>query len=94
MVILQIEHHVASYETWRKAFDSDPVDRKNSGVKQVKIFHIPEDPNLVVVDVIFESMDNAKATLSSLQKLWGKVGGMLASVPKTRFLELVDSIEV
>jgi len=94
MVILQIEHHVASYEAWRKAFDEDPVDRKNSGVKQVKIYHIPEDPNLVVVDVFFDNIEQAKATLGSLQKLWSKVAGMLASVPKTRFLELVDVIEV
>ena len=94
MVILQIEHHVSSYEIWRKAFDSDPVNRKESGVKTVRIYNTPEDPNLVVVDVIFENMEDAKATLISLQKLWGKVGGMLASVPKTRFLEMVDSIEV
>ena len=94
MVILQIEHHVASYESWRKAFDSDPVDRKNSGVKQVKIFHIPEDPNLVVVDVVFDNLEQAKATLGSLQKLWGKVGSMITSVPRIRFLELVDSIEI
>jgi len=94
MVILQIEHHVASYETWKKAFDSDPVDRKNAGVKKVKIYRIPEDLNLVVVDVLFDNMEQAKATLGSLQKLWGKVGGMIASVPKTRFLELMDTIEV
>ena len=94
MVILQIEHQVSSYETWRKAFDSDPVNRKKSGVKDIRIYLSSDDPNHVIVDVAFESIEQAKATLGELQKLWGKVTGVVASVPKTRFMYLVDSITI
>jgi hypothetical protein len=34
MAILRIEHRVPSYESWKQAFDSDPVDRKGSGVRR------------------------------------------------------------
>lgn len=34
MLILQIEHKVPNYEGWKKAFDSDPISRKKSGVKR------------------------------------------------------------
>lgn len=32
MTILRIEHGVPSFEGWKKAFDSDPVNRKKMGV--------------------------------------------------------------
>jgi len=94
MVILQIEHQVPSYETWRKAFDSDPFDRKKTGVKNVRIYVSTEDPNHVIVDVAFESIEEAKSTLVELQKLWGKITGVVSSVPKTRFMFMVDEVNV
>ena len=38
MYILQIEHPVPNYEGWKKAFDSDPVNRKNQVFIVIK-FH-------------------------------------------------------
>ena len=94
MVILQIEHQVPNYESWRNAFDGDPLNRKESGVKEIRIYRSSEDSNHIIVDVAFESMEKAKTILAALQKLWGKVEGIVASVPKTRFMEMVDSIKV
>jgi hypothetical protein len=37
MVILRIEHRVSNYGGWKQAFDSDPVDRKGSGVRRYQI---------------------------------------------------------
>jgi hypothetical protein len=31
MIIHQIEHKVPNCDGWKKAFDSDPIDRKNPG---------------------------------------------------------------
>jgi hypothetical protein len=28
MIVLQIEHKVADFSGWKKAFESDPIDRK------------------------------------------------------------------
>ena len=94
MVILQIEHQVPSYEIWRKAFDSDPFNRKETGVKKIRIYTSSDDPNHIIVDVAFESIEEAKATLGELQKLWGKITGVVASVPKTRFMNMVDEVSV
>ena len=44
MYILQIEHPVPNYEGWKKAFDSDPVSRKQSGVRHYKISRKTDDP--------------------------------------------------
>jgi hypothetical protein len=40
MPILQIEHKVANFDGWKKAFDSDPVGRKKSGVRRDHIFRV------------------------------------------------------
>lgn len=33
MPILRIQHSVPNFESWKRAFDSDPMDRKGSGVR-------------------------------------------------------------
>jgi hypothetical protein len=38
MIVLQIEHSVPNYEAWKIAFESDPVNRKESGVRGYGIF--------------------------------------------------------
>lgn len=51
MIILQIEHPVPSFEEWKRAFDSDPVDRQRSGVRRYRILRPVDDPNFVVIDL-------------------------------------------
>ncbi len=45
MVILQIEHPVPSFDAWKKAFDSDPVNRKQSGVRRYRVLRPIDNPN-------------------------------------------------
>lgn len=94
MIVLQIEHKIANYNGWKKAFDSDPVDRKKSGVKHYRIYKPTDDPNYVVVDLEFENLTTAQMTLESLKKLWEKVEGTVMVNPKFRILEIVDFKEV
>lgn len=42
MITLRIEHKIANYEAWKKAFDSDPINRQQSRVKRYRIYR-PED---------------------------------------------------
>jgi len=93
MTILQIEHQVPNYDGWKKAFDSDPIDRKKSGVKRFRIYRPSDQPNYVIIDLEFESLDNAQATLAALKNLWGKVEGTVMMNPKTRILELLNTTE-
>lgn len=90
MTILQIEHQVPNYDGWKKAFDSDPIDRKKSGVIRYRIYRLAEDPNYVIIDLEFDNPNNAQMALVALKNLWSKVEGTIMVSPKTRILEVVD----
>lgn len=93
MVTLRIEHKIASYEGWRKAFDSDPIDRKKSGVKQYRIYQPADDEKYIIIDLDFENIENAVAALEALKILWGRVEGTLMFNPQTRILNVIEKAE-
>jgi hypothetical protein len=90
MIILQIEHQVVNFESWKKAFDNDPIDRKKSGVKRYRVYRSNEDPNLVIIDLEFDELNSARQTLAALRNLWPKIEGIIVFTPHTRILEIVD----
>ena len=90
MTVLQIEHQVPNYEGWKKAFDSDPIDRKKSGVKRYRVYRATDDPNYVIIDLEFDNFNDAQIALNALKGLWSKVEGTVMVNPKTRILNVVD----
>jgi hypothetical protein len=90
MTILQIEHQVPNYDGWKKAFDSDPIDREKSGVKSYCVYRPTDNPNYVVIDLEFDDFDKAQMTLNALKSLWTKMEGTVMVNPKTRILDVVD----
>ena len=93
MIILQIEHKVPNYDGWKKAFDSDPIDRKRSGTRYYRIYQPTDDPNYVIVDLGFDNLADAETALAALRKLWNQVEGKVMTGPKTRILNIVESKE-
>jgi len=93
MTVLQIEHKVQSFDGWKKAFESDPIGRKKSGVKRYRIYRPTEDPNYVIVDLEFDNLNNAQSTLAALKQLWSKVEGTIMMNPQTRILDIVETHE-
>ena len=93
MIVLQIEHPVPDFNGWKKAFDSDPLNRKQSGVKRYKIFRQADNPNYVIVDLEFDNVVQAEAMLSALQKLWNQVEGKVMTGPKARIIEFAEGKE-
>jgi hypothetical protein len=93
MTVLRIEHKVPSFEGWKKAFESDPIDRKKSGVKKYRICQPVDDPNYVVIELEFENLNDAESALAALRNLWGKVEGTVMFSPKTMILEVAESFE-
>ncbi len=92
MHILQIEHGTRDFETWKKAFDSDPVGREAGGVRGYRVSRLGDDPNHAVVDLEFDSSDEAEAFLEKLRELWRRVGDDLGlEGPDGRILEVVES---
>ena len=91
MHTLQIEHEVPNYEGWKKAFNSDPINRKLSGVKSYRIYQPKDNSKLVIVELDFENIDQLNTTFQALQILWNKVQGSVMSNPKTKIFEIVES---
>ncbi|CAN5656341.1 hypothetical protein BH18ACT17_BH18ACT17_07380 [soil metagenome] len=87
MVVVRIEHQVPDYTTWKQAFDSDPVGREQSGVLRYRILRAIDDPNYVMIDLEFDSVERAEAFVGSMQGVWGRVQGMLISDPRARIAE-------
>ncbi|MEP6951749.1 MAG: hypothetical protein ABI863_20825 [Ginsengibacter sp.] len=93
MIVLQIEHLVPDYNGWKKAFDSDPVNRKQSGVKRYRIFRQVDNSNFVILELEFDNLAEAGSMLGSLQKLWKQVEGKVMNGPQARIVEIVESKE-
>jgi len=90
MATIRIEHPVPDFGAWKKAFDSDPLHRKQSGVRRYRIFRAVDNPNFVTVDLEFDSSTEAHALLGALQTLWRRVEGTVVEGPRARILETVE----
>jgi hypothetical protein len=73
VVTLRIEHPVPDVDAWRRAFDADPLDRRGSGVRRYRVLRSLDDPSHVMVDLDFNSREEAEAMRSALQRMWGRV---------------------
>ena len=92
MYILRIEHPVPDYAGWKKAFDSDPVGRKKSGVIRYQILRPVDNPNYVMIDLDFDTTKEAEALLAAMRLIWGRIEGTIMSDPKARIVEAVETI--
>ena len=90
MHVLQIEHPVPNYEGWKRAFDSDPVNRKQSGVRRYKISRKVDNANYVIVDLEFDNLNEAQACETALRNLWSRVEGSIINTPQSRIMEVVE----
>ena len=93
MIVLQIEHPVPDFNAWKKTFDNDPANRKQSGVKRYKIFRQADNPNYIIIELEFDNLTQAEAMHTALQKLWNLVEGKVIMNPKARIIEFVEGKE-
>jgi hypothetical protein len=93
MTILHIEHPVRNFDLWKKAFDSDPIGRERSGVRQYQVLRPIDDPNYVMIDLSFDNSSAAEAALAALHELWRATAAssVLVGSPQTRVVEVVES---
>ncbi len=91
MPIVRIQHAVPNFESWKQAFESDPMDRKGSGVRSYEICRSVDDPNFVMIDLHLDSLTDAQALLERLRHLWVGPGGAVMSKPEAWILETVES---
>lgn len=95
MYTVRIEHPVTEWESWKHAFDRDPLDRKGSGVKRFRVQRATDDPKYVMIDLDFEALDQAERMMRALQEMWGRVQreGMIGD-QRARIVETVEEIEL
>jgi hypothetical protein len=86
----RLEHRVPDYEGWKQAFDSDPADRKGSGVKRYRIMRSLDDPLHVLIDLEFDTARDAEGLLGSMRKIWEQLQGKLIFEPRAMIVEVVE----
>ena len=94
MHVLQIEHPIRDFETWKAAFDRSSDKRRHSGVRRHQIFQPADDENYVVLDLEFESEGEAEAYLEWLQReVWSsrEASPALAGGPQTRIVKVMET---
>ena len=94
MPILQIQHKTRDFDAWKQSFDSDPVGRQQGGVRNYRILRGTDDSNYVVIELEFESTDEAERFAAGLRELWDRVGDKLGlDGPQARILETAETGE-
>jgi hypothetical protein len=93
MYVLQIEHPVRDFSTWKGAFDRFSGKRQESGVRRHQVLRPTEDPNYVVIELEFESSREAESFVAWLRReVWSsrEAAPALMGEPQTRIVETVE----
>jgi hypothetical protein len=94
MFTVRVEHVVDSFDEWKKMYDSDPLDRKGSGVRSYRVMRPTDDAGAVAVDLDFASREEADAMVSSLHTLWEGPAAAMLRDPRARVVEVVESADI
>jgi len=89
---LRIQHSVPSFEGWKRVFDSDPADRKGSGVRRYTVSRSVDDPNLVMIDLEFDDVESARGLLATMERIWQGPGKEVMQNPAAWIVETVETI--
>ena len=93
MTILRIEHPVRDYDSWKEAFDADPVGRERSGVRRYRVMRPLDDPAYVLIDLEFDSSREAEDLLANMRVVWERISGTIMTDPRARIVESVEAKE-
>ena len=92
MASLHIGHPVTDLDTWTAVFDGFAEIRRQAGVTAETIRHLHDDDRYVVVDLEFDTSEQAHAFLHYLQtQVWAIPANSpaLAGTPEAKVLERV-----
>ncbi|HWC29291.1 MAG TPA: antibiotic biosynthesis monooxygenase [Dehalococcoidia bacterium] len=86
MAILLVQFKVQDQGKWRQAFDAHADLRKNAGCSGTHIFYNAKDPNEVIVNLQWDSEDNAATFLQSAEAQAAMAESGMIGAPQTWFL--------
>ena len=89
MPTLHIEHAITDFDVWVAAFSSFDQARRTAGVRDARVHQPLDDPKFVVVDLDFDTRDEATAFLGFLEAVvWQNPANSPALVGAPRALVL------
>ena len=94
MPTLRIQHLVSNFEGWKRVFDSDPADRKGSGVRRYLVSRSVDDPNLVMIDLEFDNTEAARGLLTKMEHIWAGPGKDVMQNPVAWIVEEIETIDI
>lgn len=89
MAQLRLQYTIGDFDAWRKLFDADPLDRAGSGVRRVLVTRGVDAPDLLFVDLEFETVEEARTMLGRFEELWAAIPGDLAPQASGTIVETV-----
>ncbi|WP_208607414.1 hypothetical protein [Streptomyces curacoi] len=92
---LHIEHAITDFTVWKTAFDRFAPMRKEAGVRRHRVQRPVDDPAYVIVDLDFDTADQAEKFLGFLRtRVWSTPDNApaLAGAPQTRILQTGEEI--
>jgi len=92
MTTLHIEHAITAYDPWKSAFDGFAAARREGGVRAPRISRPVDDDHYIVVDLDFDTADEAARFLGFLrERVWAvrDASPALVGEPQARVLEPV-----
>ena len=90
MATLHIEHPITDFGTWNAAFARFADARQHAGVRGQRVLRPVDDPAYVVVDLDFDTVEEAERFLGFLRaNVWASAQSApaLAGEPQARVLE-------
>jgi hypothetical protein len=90
---LHIEHPITDYDTWSGAFARFADRRREAGVRRWRVTRPLDDPQYILVDLDFDSVEQARAFEGFLRaQVWTATANSpgLAGEPATRILDLAQ----
>jgi hypothetical protein len=90
MTSLNITHPVRDFDEWLTTFNSFEAFRAEGGVTACSVRHGVDDPNVVAVDLEFDTPEQARALLERLQtEIWPNASH-LSGTPTTYLLQAAE----
>ncbi len=70
---LRIEHAILDFDTWKRAFEGDPLGRAESGVLRHRICRPLDDSKYLLLELDFATTPEAERFLERLQQeVWSR----------------------
>lgn len=91
MALLRIQHFVPDYDAWKRAFDADPMGRRDAGVRRYRVHRSAAEPGFVMIDLELDTVAEAERMLERLRLMWAGPGGRVMRDPQAWIVETVES---